>query len=185
MTSWLASWFLVGHSHSHVNDVVLFDSITSSHYMYTSSLQTPPHNLVQILSKVTDVVAVQPRHRDPPVPRQVDMRLLHQRLALLRADSRETDDGAPMRSAWRASFSHASPGLSSFHHLPEHANLVDDMVPVARRLQLFCQQLVQLLSHINDSVRHRGDILLPLSEQSIVCQNQGNLPIVPQTPHNP
>jgi hypothetical protein len=27
--------------------------------------------------------------------------------------------------------------------------------------------------------------LLPLSEQSIVCQNQGNLPIVPQTPHNP
>ena len=49
-----------------------------------------PHGLVQRLCKVPDVVAVQPRHRDSPVLRQVDVRLLHQRLALRRANPRET-----------------------------------------------------------------------------------------------
>lgn len=52
-------------------------------------LQLPAHDLVQRVCKVPDVVAVQPCHGDPPIPRQVDVRLLHQRLALCRPNPRE------------------------------------------------------------------------------------------------
>ena len=57
---------------------------------HASHSQLPPHGLVQVLRKVAYVVAVQPGHRDTPVLRQVDVRLLRQRLTLLWRDARET-----------------------------------------------------------------------------------------------
>lgn len=79
-------------------------------------LQLPPHHLVQVLRKVPHVVTVQPRHRDAPVLRQVDVRLLRQRLALRRADpgkavtKRNTRRSAPVstRHPHARCLSHAS-----------------------------------------------------------------------------
>lgn len=42
----------------------------------------------------------------------------------------------------------------------EHANLVDDMLPVLAGALLF-QSSHQLLSHLNDAVRHVMDLLQP------------------------
>jgi len=53
-------------------------------------LELAPNNLVQVLCKVADVVRVETRHRNPSVQRQVHMRLVRQRLALLSADPRKT-----------------------------------------------------------------------------------------------
>ncbi len=55
-----------------------------------SRLERASNCLVQLRRKVPHVVRVQPRHRNTPVCSQVDVRLLHQRLALRRVDSSET-----------------------------------------------------------------------------------------------
>ena len=47
-------------------------------------------SLVEVLRKVADIAAVEPRHRDAAVLRQVDVRPVGERLALRRADSSET-----------------------------------------------------------------------------------------------
>ena len=65
---------------------------------HASHSQLPPHGLVQVLRKVAYVVAVQPGHRDTPVLRQVDVRLLRQRLALLRVEAREAGNATPEMS---------------------------------------------------------------------------------------
>ena len=58
---------------------------------------------------------------------------------------------------------------------PEHANLIDDVLPVTRRLQLLCQQPVQLLSHINDPPGHCAHIPFPLLEELPVVQYKCDL----------
>ena len=52
-------------------------------------------------------------------------------------------------------------------HSPEHANLVHNMVPVPGRLQLLGEQPVQLLAHLDDALRHRPDVALPLAEHLV------------------
>lgn len=77
-----------------------------------------------------------------------------------------------MRSTWVIHLSHTQSGL---HHLPEHADLVDNVVPVTRRMQLLRQQLVKLLPHRNDTIGHRGDVPLPLLEKGRIRQDQCDL----------
>lgn len=49
--------------------------------------------------------------------------------------------------------------------LREHADLIDNVVPFAGRFQLLGEDIKELLAHIDDAVRHRLDIALPLFEQ--------------------
>ena len=65
--------------------------------------------------------------------------------------------------------------IRSYNPAPEHANLIHDVIPVTRSLQLLRQKPEQLLSHIDNSVRHRADILLPISKQLLVVQDKRNL----------
>ena len=58
---------------------------------------------------------------------------------------------------------------------PKHSNLVDDVVPIARRLEFLRQNLVKLIPHIDNTVGHRLDIPLPLSEQFRVVENLRDL----------
>lgn len=58
---------------------------------------------------------------------------------------------------------------------PEHANLIDDVVPVTRCLELLCQQPVQFLAHINDASGHCAHIPFPLLEQLGVVQYKCDL----------
>jgi len=59
-------------------------------YRYILTLSTAAHNLIETRGKVPDVGRVEPSHRYPPIVCQVNMHLLHQCPALLRADPRET-----------------------------------------------------------------------------------------------
>jgi hypothetical protein len=52
----------------------------------------------------------------------------------------------------------------------EHADLVDDVVPVARSLQLV-ELALESLAHRDDTTAHLTKILLPLSEQLLVVEN--------------
>ncbi len=60
-------------------------------------------------------------------------------------------------------------------HVPEHANLVHNVIPVPRCLQLLRKQPVQLLAHLDDTPGHRLHIPLPLLEQLRRVQDQRNL----------
>lgn len=60
-------------------------------------------------------------------------------------------------------------------HLPEHADLVDNVVPIAGRLHFLRQQSVKLLAHCNNPVGHCGDIPFPLFKKVRVRQNQCDL----------
>lgn len=55
---------------------------------------------------------------------------------------------------------------------PEHSNLVYDVVPISGRLELLREQLVKLLPHVDNTTRHRLDILFPVRKQLRVIQNQ-------------
>ncbi len=80
------------------------------------------------------------------------MRHLNKRLTLARFDPRET----------------ASPSVTPFYFkrapLPEHSNLVDNVIPVSRRVQLLRQQSVQLMTHCNNALGHGPDIPPPFLE---------------------
>ena len=58
---------------------------------------------------------------------------------------------------------------------PEHPNLLRDVVPRARRLQLLREQPVQLLPHGDNPMRHRLDVPLPILEQLRIIQDQRHL----------
>ena len=62
-----------------------------------------------------------------------------------------------------------------WRHVPEHPDLVHNVVPVPGRLELLRQQPVQLLAHLDDAPRHRLDISLPLLEQLRVVQDERHL----------
>ena len=55
---------------------------------------------------------------------------------------------------------------------PEHANLALDVLPLARRLQLVRQKIVQPLPHIDDPVCHALQLLLPFSVQHLVTEDR-------------
>lgn len=95
----------------------------------SQTLILPSHNLVQARRKVSDVVAVQSSHRYTSVHSQIDVRLLSQGLALLRVDSCETVH----MSVVNITLAHPSSPP------PKHPNLVNNMVPIPRCLQLLCQ----------------------------------------------
>jgi len=131
-------------------------------YISTATiLQLSPNNLVQILCKVSQVLPVQPRHADPSVCSHIDMCLLHKRLALLWSDSGET-----------GFLSTPSTPAHSVPHSPKHPDLVDNVIPVARCLEFFCQHLVQLLPHVNNTPRHGRNVPFPLFKQLCVVQNE-------------
>jgi hypothetical protein len=52
----------------------------------------------------------------------------------------------------------------------EHSNLVDNVVPVARRLQLI-KLALERLAHRNDTTTHLAKILFPLGKQLLVVEN--------------
>lgn len=58
---------------------------------------------------------------------------------------------------------------------PEHANLIDNVIPITRRLELVRQEPVQLLTHLNDSPSHSLDVAFPLIEQLRVIEDQRHL----------
>lgn len=96
------------------------------------------------------------------------MRFLCQRLGLLRIDPRETGE---RKSHQKLVIFDQPPWSRS----PEHANLIDDVVPVTRCLELLCQQPVQFLAHINDASGHCAHIPFPLLEQLGVVQYKCDL----------
>lgn len=59
--------------------------------------------------------------------------------------------------------------------LPEHSDLVHNMFPFSRRLQLVSQYPEQLPPHVDDPVRHSLNIPFPLPKQPIIVQNQRHL----------
>lgn len=131
-----------------------------------SSLQLSSNSLIHRLSKVANIARVQPRHRDTPAPRHVDVAPLDDRLALFRVQARVTNHTTQLVASHRA---------SNEHLIPEHADLVDNVVPVPGCLQLLRQQRVQRLSHVNDAVRHRPHVPFPLIEQRRVVEYQLDL----------
>lgn len=66
-------------------------------------------------------------------------------------------------------------GLFPRTHAPEHANLVDDVIPAPGCLEFFRQQSVQLLPHRDDPVCHHRYVCFPLPIQHIMGQDQGHL----------
>lgn len=70
---------------------------------------------------------------------------------------------------------HTSRRKKSKDTSPEHPNLIHDVVPRARRLQLLAQDPVQLVAHLDDATRHRLDVALPLLEQRGVVQDERDL----------
>lgn len=56
----------------------------------TYFLQRATNNLIQALCEVLDIVAVEARHRNPPIASHVDMRTLNHGLALLGIQASET-----------------------------------------------------------------------------------------------
>jgi len=127
-------------------------------YRRILTLLTAAHNFIETHGKVPDVGRVESSHRYPPIVCQVNMHLLHQCPALLRADPRETA-GRDQRPSIPTHLLHA----------PEHANLFDDVVPVTGCLEFFRQQPVQLLPHRNDSACHGRYVSFPLSIHFIIC----------------
>lgn len=52
----------------------------------------------------------------------------------------------------------------------EHANLVDDVVPIARGLQLI-ELALESLAHRDNTTAHLTKVLLPLGEQLLIIEN--------------
>jgi len=65
-------------------------------------------------------------------------------------------------------------GVGQEGFLPEHANLINDVVPSSGSLELLGQQPVKFFPHVDDTTGHRLDILLPLLEQLGVVQDQSD-----------
>ena len=57
--------------------------------MTTMTTLVHTHDRVQLACKVSYVVPVQSCHRNPPIPRQINVRLFYQRLALCRLEASE------------------------------------------------------------------------------------------------
>lgn len=49
------------------------------------------------------------------------------------------------------------------------------MVPVSGRLQLMCQQAMELISHADNPLGHRLNIPFPLLEQHAIIQDKRHL----------
>lgn len=47
---------------------------------------------------------------------------------------------------------------------PEHADLLDDMIPIARCLELIGEKIMQLVPHVDNPLSHGLDVPFPLLE---------------------
>jgi hypothetical protein len=56
--------------------------------------------------------------------------------------------------------------------LPEHPNLLHNMVPVSGRVQFFGQKPVQFAAHLDDASGHRLDVAFPLFKETCVIEYQ-------------
>lgn len=48
---------------------------------------------------------------------------------------------------------------------PEHPNLLNDVIPLSRGLQLVGEDIIELLAHGDDPVSHRLDVPLPIFKE--------------------
>lgn len=95
------------------------------------------NNLVDPASNVLDIVGSQASHRDTRVGSEVDVTLFEQSLALVGVEAEEG----------------------------KHADLLEDVIPVAWCLELLCEQIEEALTHGDDAACHFLDVLLPLGEE--------------------
>ncbi|KAI3483212.1 hypothetical protein L1887_53992 [Cichorium endivia] len=100
-------------------------------------------DLVDPAGDVLDVVGGEAGHGDARVGGEVDVALLEHALALVGVEAEEG----------------------------EHADLLEDVVPVARCLELLGEQLKEALTHGDDAARHLLDVLLPLCKQRWVGED--------------
>jgi hypothetical protein len=107
------------------------------------------------------------------------MRLVRQRLALLRRNTRETEYAMNNNKKKKSChleihFAKEKKKRKAHHpeqhrgwaeatqtHAPEHADLRNDVVPVSGRLQFIRQQMMQLLAHLNNTSCHRANVSTP------------------------
>lgn len=102
-----------------------------------------PNHTINRLRHILHIMRIQPGHTNPPILRHIHMRILPNLQHLF------------LRQPGKA----------------KHANLIRDVVPRPRRLQLL-QLPSQLRPHLNDPSRHRPQIRLPLAEQRRVVQHE-------------
>ncbi len=60
--------------------------------------------------------------------------------------------------------------------IPEHSNLVYDMVPIPWSFELLYEQPMELLSYFNQTSGHGPDVSLPFLVQGSIVQNKVHLP---------
>lgn len=99
------------------------------------------------LGQVLHILAGDSSHRNATIVGQVDAVLLDNLLDLLWLHARET----------------------------EHANLVDDVIPVLLGAQLY-EVILQQAANIDDAIGHRLHILQPLGAQVLAVQDLGRNP---------
>ena len=92
-----------------------------------SSSELALHRLAHALREVVDVVGVQASHGNTTISSHVNVCLLSQSLGLR---LRETGEAEIQTSSVNIFRTH------SYDPAPEHANLVNNVIPVARRLEL-------------------------------------------------
>lgn len=112
------------------------------------------YNAIQRACKILDVVVVQSGHGYTPIQSQINVVLFYEPLTLLIADPRETQVHLVSFSVFHI----------KIETIPEHADLINNVIPVTRSMELFCQKSVQFLSHLNYSTRHRLDVFFPFFE---------------------
>ena len=84
------------------------------------------------------------------------MRLLGERKRLFRVQTGEAIRNHQHRSEVES--------VQRVRNEPEHPDLFDDVVPLARRLQLVSEYIIQLVAQGDDPMCHRLDVSLPFLE---------------------
>lgn len=129
----------------------------------TEQLSSLPHNAVDRLGKVVDVLGVQASHGYPAVLGLSEMKVSsHSKPPLIIVQTYHVN----------------MPLLSQDLHLlltqaseAEHANLARDVVPLPRG-PLGLQPLLQSLAHLDDPAAHSAQVLLPLRKQLSIIEDQ-------------
>lgn len=107
------------------------------------------------LSKVPDIPAVQASHGDPSIGCHVYVCLLRKSFRLRRGKTCETVSNVSLQRH-----------LQKYNGLinddrPEHADLGFDVSPLSRSLELIGERIVKLLAHVDNTVCHSLNFLLP------------------------
>lgn len=96
-------------------------------------LQSPSYGFVQALGDISHIVRVKTGHGNSTIPCHVDMRLLYHSFRLLRVQTGEAGEEV-RKTVFNARW--------DLEALPEHADLVDNVIPITRCLEFICEELV-------------------------------------------